>query len=146
MSKPDFVYVIYIATTPERLWEALTSSELTRQYWGGTQLSDWQAGSRWEHVRNTGDGKSVVIGDVIESDPPHKLVLSWGHATDDLRHEGLSQVTFNIEKIQDAVQLTVIHDHLEPEMFKNISSGWPRVLSNLKTFIETGRSFDAWVC
>lgn len=146
MAKPDFVYVVYIATTPEKLWKALTDGEITRQYWGGEQLSDWRAGSRWEHRRSSGERKVSMLGEVIEADVPRRLCLSWADPKDPERQEGYSRVTFEIESVAaGTVRLTVTHDRLEPEMRRNISGGWPRVLSNLKSLLETGRSLDDWV-
>lgn len=147
MNKPGFVYVTYIATTPQRLWSALTEGELTRQYWGGEQSSDWQAGSKWEHRRNGGERRLAMVGEVIESDPPRRLVLSWADPKDRERKEAYSRVTFEIEQVAAGqVRLTVAHAGLEPEMLRSISGGWPLVLSNLKSFLETGKSFEVNAC
>lgn len=145
MSKPDFVYVVYIGTTPEKLWKALTDGEITRQYWGGEQLSDWKSGSRWEHRRNGKERRLAMVGEVLEADAPRRLCLSWADPKDRERKESYSRVTFEIEPTAAGmVRLTVTHEQLEPQMHRNISGGWPRVLSNLKTLLETGRSPDDW--
>ena len=146
MNKPEFVYVTYISTTPQKLWSALTEGELTRQYWGGEQSSDWKAGSRWEHRRNGSERKLAILGDVIESDPPRRLVLSWADPKERDRKASYSRVTFDIEPVEGKVRLTVMHEGLEPEMLRNISGGWPLVLSNLKTFLETGKSSGVQGC
>jgi len=146
VNKPDLVYVTYIATTPEKLWQALTQGELTRQYWGGEQISDWKPGSRWEHRRNGAECKLAIVGEVIESVPPRRLVLSWADPQDRERQEGHSRVTFEVEPVKGQLKLTVTHERLEPEMLRNVRGGWPLVLSNLKSFLETGRASDSWEC
>jgi uncharacterized protein YndB with AHSA1/START domain len=146
MNKPEFVYVTYIATTPEKLWGALTDGEITRQYWGGEQVSDWKPGSRWEHRRNGPERKVAMVGTVIESDPPNRLVFSWAAPKDRERKEGHSRVMFEIERAGELVRLTVTHEQLEAEMCRNVSGGWPKVLSNLKSFLETGRAFELPSC
>jgi uncharacterized protein YndB with AHSA1/START domain len=151
MTKPSFVYVTYIATTPEKVWRALVDTDVTRQYWADptanspahVNVSDWGPGSQWEHQR-VDDARTVdMVGKVVESTPPRRLVLTWARpkdAEDDSKH---SRVTFDIEPQGDGlVRLTVTHEDLEgdPQMFAGISSGWPKVLSNLKTLLETGRA------
>jgi uncharacterized protein YndB with AHSA1/START domain len=150
MTKPDFVYVTYIATTPEKLWRALVDTELMRQYWVGPDggcarfnVSDWKPGSRWEHQRADETRAVDIVGKVVESDPPRRLAYTWARpqdADDDSRH---SLVTFDIEPQNEGlVRLTVTHADLErdPQMFAGISGGWPKVLSNLKTLLETGHT------
>lgn len=146
MSKPEFVYVTYIATTPEKLWSALTQGEITRQYWGGEQISDWKPGSNWEHRRNVPERKVAMVGTVIESDPPKRLVFSWAHPRDRERKEGHSRVTFDVERAGELVRLTVTHEQLEAEMARSVSGGWPLVLSNLKSLLETGRAVEIGSC
>ena len=142
MEKPKFVYVTYITTTPEKLWNALQNSEMTRQYWGNhTNATDWKPGSRWEH-RDTDDAKLVdIVGKVVESDPPRKLVLTWASPADEARPAGHSRVTFEIVSFGEIVRLTVTHDELEAgsEMRSGISYAWPLVLSSLKSILETGK-------
>ena len=150
MKKPDYVYVTYIATTPEKAWRALVDTDLMREWWvdpaAGCALvnvSDWKPGSRWAHTRADGTGTVDIVGKVVETTPPRRLVFTWARpadAEDDSKH---SRVAFDIEPYGDAlIRLTVTHDDLEgdPDMLKGISGGWPKVLSNLKTFLETGRA------
>jgi len=149
MKRPDFVYVTYIATTPERVWEALVDPKLTRQYWLGAKadspahenVSDWKPGSRWEH-RRVDTGAVDMVGRVVEHTPPRCLAFSWARPADFDDEAKHSQVRFEIEPQGGGlVRLTVIHDGLEgdPKMLSGISGGWPQVLSHLKTFLETGR-------
>ena len=146
MSKPKFVYVTYIAATPERVWRALTDSEITKQYWYHSNVSDWQPGSAWEHRRADDSGVVDVLGRVVESVPPRRLVLTWARpadADDEARH---TRVTFEIEKLADAVRLTVLHEDLEPdsEMLAGVTEGWPLVASGLKSLLETGKPLPKW--
>jgi uncharacterized protein YndB with AHSA1/START domain len=140
MDKPRFVYVIYVSATPEKVWNALIDSELTRRYWQHENVSDWKPGSRWEHRRSDGSGRIDLVGTVIENAPPHRLVLSWTDPTDAERDEAYSRVTFEIEPYRDVTRLTVTHDNLEPDsdMLRGITDGWPKVLSSLKTILESG--------
>jgi uncharacterized protein YndB with AHSA1/START domain len=151
MTNPSFVYVTYIATTPEKLWRALIDTDMMRQYWVGpsadcarVNVSDWKPGSRWEHQRVDGSGTVDIVGKVVETSPPRRLVYTWARprdAEDDSKH---SRVSFDIEPQGDGlVRLTVTHADLErdPQMLAGISGGWPKVLSNLKTLLETGRAF-----
>jgi uncharacterized protein YndB with AHSA1/START domain len=146
MSKSKFSYETYIATTAEMLWKALLEGEFTRQYWGHENISDWREGSEWEHRRADKTRALVVLGEVLEAKPPNRLVISWA----DPQHRGTkahhSRVTFELEPIGNMVRLTVTHDELEPgsEMERKVSRGWPRVLSSLKTLLETGRALDTW--
>ena len=144
MAKPEFVYVTYIATTPEKLWQALLDGEITRQYWGYRNVSDnWKAGSTWRHERAYDDsGMVALVGKVVEFSPPRRLVLTWGVPADAANESRHSRVTFDIEPLSDTVRLTITHDQLEPgsEMERSIAEGWPKVLSNLKTLLETGHT------
>ena len=143
MSKPSFVYVTYIRATPEKVFDAITDRELTAQYWGHRNVSDWKAGSTWEHQRIDGSDKVDIVGKVIENDRPRRLVISWASPDDAGNPEKTSRVTFDIEPYKgDAVKLTVTHSELEPDsgMLRGISAGWPLVLSALKSFLETGSS------
>jgi uncharacterized protein YndB with AHSA1/START domain len=147
--KPSYVYVTYIATTPEKAWRAVVDPDVTRQYWlGGSgpahvNVSDWKPGSRWEHQRADDTHTVDVVGKVVESKPPRRLVITWARpkeVEDESKH---SRVTFDIEPQADGVvRLTVTHEDLERDlpMLAGISSGWPIVLSNLKSFLETGRA------
>ena len=149
-TKPSFVYVTYIATTPEKVWRAVVDPDVARQYWvgnandpGHVNVSDWKTGSRWEHQRLDDAHTVDLVGKVVESTPPRRLVLTWARpkeAEDDSKH---SRVTFDIEPQGDGlIRLTVTHEDLErdPKMLAGISSGWPTILSNLKTLLETGRA------
>lgn len=155
MDKPSFVYSTYIQTTPERLWRALTEPAFTERYWSTTFDSDWKPGSSvaW-HMRGLtiADPEQVVV----ESDPYRRLSYTWHTFTPELIEsldltdetserllaEPRSKVTFEIEPLDDQVKLTVIHDDLEPGGVTGsmISNGWPRVVANLKTLLETGNT------
>jgi uncharacterized protein YndB with AHSA1/START domain/DNA-binding transcriptional ArsR family regulator len=141
--KPTFVYVIYIHSTPERVWDALTDADLTAAYWGHANVSDWRAGSRWEHVRTDGSGVADVVGTVVESERPTRLVTTWADPADG-SGEGdgggrRSRVTFDIRPHADIVRLTVTHENLADETERaEAASGWAAVLSNLKSLLETG--------
>jgi uncharacterized protein YndB with AHSA1/START domain len=141
-----FVYVVYIATTPEEAWKALTEGAVTRQYWGYENLSDWKVGSRWDHRRADDPGKVLLTGKVLEVVPPRRLVLTWVAPDDAANKAKHTRVTFEIEPIANMVRLTVIHDELEDgsDMHRSISEGWPRVLSSMKSFLETGRALNTW--
>jgi uncharacterized protein YndB with AHSA1/START domain len=143
MSKPNFVYVTYIRTSPEKLWQALTDGSLTRQYWSGRRVeSDWTVGAP---VTFWFDGKVSDSGKVLECDPPRRLSYSFHvEFVEALRSEPPSRVTFEIEKRDAQVKLTVTHDEFEPgsKVFAAISGGWPVILSSLKSLLETGRAID----
>ena len=141
MEKPEFVYVTYIATSPEKVWNALVDGEVTRKYWQHVNVSDWRPGSRWEHRSADQDRALRLVGKVLESVPPRRLVVTWAFPADEAREEKHTRVTFEIEPVRDVVRLTVVHDRLEPgsEMLKGITDGWPKVLSSLKSLLETGK-------
>lgn len=141
MSKPEFVYCIYIQTTPEKVWNALIDPEMTKDYWGRHRnLSDWKAGSAWRHAYYDDASDVVIEGTVIESERPHRLVLTWSRPDDKSNPEKTSRVTLSIEESFGAVKLTVIHSELDDEMLRGVSAGWPAILSSLKTMLETGAS------
>jgi uncharacterized protein YndB with AHSA1/START domain/DNA-binding transcriptional ArsR family regulator len=138
-SKPTFVYVTYIQAGPERVWQALTDADLTGSYWGHRNVSDWQPGSRWEHQRTDGSGIADAGGVVLEADPPTRLVMTFGDA-DAEAGPGASTVTFLIEPHHDIVRLTVTHVNLPSgDDLAAVAQGWPAVLANLKSLLETGR-------
>jgi uncharacterized protein YndB with AHSA1/START domain len=138
MDKLQFVYVTYILTTPEKVWAALTDAELTAKYWERSNVSDWTVGSRWTHGFA---GKAPdVVGEVLEVDPPRRLVTSWSPASMASDPNRRSRVAYEIERLGDKVRLTITHTELTEEGLRSISQGWPAVLSNLKTFLETGRT------
>jgi len=144
MTKTEFNYVTYIKTTPQKVWDAITNPEFTHQYWSGmNNISDWKVGSKWEHVEVAGQTPRI-IGEVLECTPPSRLVITWASPSDSADQ---SRVTFEIETVDDMVCLNVLHDKLtaDSDMAKGISRGWPRVLSGLKTFLETGTVLTDWV-
>ena len=145
MARTQFVYVTYIRTTPEKAFEAITRGELTRQYWRHDNVSDWKPGSPWKHV-DQASGQVRLVGEVLEAAPPRRLVISWAFPADAANRRKHTRVAFDIERIGDMVRLTVTHEELEAgsEMERAITAGWPRVLSSLKTFLETGRPLETW--
>jgi uncharacterized protein YndB with AHSA1/START domain len=141
MDEPQFVYVTYISTTPEKLWNALIDPKITKKYWQHENVSDWKPGSKWEHRSSDKERTLKLVGKVIEHSPPRRLVLTWAFPAAEAREEKHSRVTFEIEPFHDVVRLTVTHDRLEPgsEMLRGITEGWPKVLSSLKSMLEAGR-------
>jgi uncharacterized protein YndB with AHSA1/START domain len=135
-----YVYVIIIRTAPETLWTALTSEEFTRQYWSGMhQECDWTAGSSWQLV--FADGRIGDTGEILESDPPRRLVIKWRNEfRPELKDEGYSRCTMDLEPFEGTVKLTITHtmDRPESKLIEAVSGGWPGILSNLKTLLETG--------
>ena len=144
MSREKFVYVTYIATTPQKVWSALLDGELARQYWRHENVSDWQPGSKWELVAD--DGKRTVkhIGKVLECVANKRLVLTWGDVADAADAARHSHVAIEIDPVGEMVRLTITHEELTPEMQRKITYGWPRVISSLKSFLETGRPLDVF--
>ena len=136
--RPTFVYVTYIESTPEKVWHALTDADLTAEYWGHRNESDWQVGSTWAHRRPDGSGIADVIGTVVESRPSTRLVTTWSDPNGGPDDQP-SRVTFDVRPYRDIVKLTVIHEDLVDENDRrDASNGWPAVLSNLKSMLETG--------
>ncbi|WP_316354289.1 SRPBCC family protein [Devosia sp.] len=142
--KTSFLYVTYIHSTPDKVFEAITRPDLARRYWGHENVSDWQPGSRWEHIRANDQRTVELVGKVIEASPPKRLVMTWTNASQEADPESYSRVSFDIEEYEDMVRLTVAHDELEAGggMAKGVTKGWPLVLSSLKSFLETGRGLD----
>jgi uncharacterized protein YndB with AHSA1/START domain len=144
MSKSTFVYVTYIRTTPERLWSALTTEEFTRQYWLGAHCeSEWKPGSPWKLV--FADGKLADSGEIVEADPPRRLVIRWRNEwSEELKAEGDTLCTMELEPVPDlspqVMKLSITHSMERPEskFIQAVSGGWPRILSNLKSLLETG--------
>lgn len=135
---PTFVYVTYIRASAEQVWQALTDADVTARYWGHRNVSDWQPGSTWEHRRTDGSGVADIEGRVIESVPPTRLVFTF-EAPGVEPPGGPSVVTFQIEPHGEIVRLVVTHENLsDREMFDGISLGWPAILANLKSLLETG--------
>jgi uncharacterized protein YndB with AHSA1/START domain len=139
MSKPEFVYVTYIETTPEKLFQALTDSEFSKQYWFGTSLrSGWTVGAPFALVV---DGRVTDTGTVLEFDPPRRLAYTFHHELNDAaRKERPSRVTFVLEPYGKLVKLTLTHDDFAPDsvVIDGISKGWPAILASLKSLLERG--------
>jgi len=151
MDKLEFFYVTYIATTPEKLWTALTSAEFTRQYWFGMAIeSDWRVGSS---VLYRQEGEITDRGTVLTFEPPRLLSYTFHPVLDEeMRRERPSRVSFEIEPLGgktepqgQAVRLTVTHDDFPPEskVFPRIRAGWPAILSSLKSLLEGGKPLSA---
>jgi len=145
MDKSSFVYVTYIRTTPEKLWEALIEPEFTRQFWAGTwQVSEWKAGSPWKIM--IPDGRVADSGEVLEIDPCRRLVLSWRNEfRPELKPEGYSRLSYLLEQQGDMVKLTVTHEMAQPgsKFIEAVSQGWPMILASLKSLLETGQPLEA---
>ena len=135
-----YVYVTFIRTTPDKLWTALTDPAFIRQYWFGMhQESDWKPGSPWRMLYP--DGRVTDAGEILEADPPRRLVIKWRHQLrPELNAEGDARCVIDLEPVADAVKLTITHtmDRGESRLIEAVSGGWPRILSNLKSFLETG--------
>jgi uncharacterized protein YndB with AHSA1/START domain len=140
MNHDRFVYVTYIRTTPDKLWDALTNPEFNRKYWFGYwQDCAWTVGASWKLTFS--DGKVADAGQVLEIDPSRRLVLQWRHQLKpELHAEGDSRATFELEQLDDLVKLTVIHeiDRQGSKFIEAVSGGWPMILSSLKSLLETG--------
>jgi uncharacterized protein YndB with AHSA1/START domain len=139
MRKPEFVYVTYIETTPERLWEALTSSEFSRRYWFNTDVkSEWKVGSPFALVMN---GTTTDVGEILEADPPRRLSYTFQHMLNEAaKREPPSKVVFNLEPHGKLVKLTLTHEGFAEgsKHLNGISKGWPAILSSLKSMLESG--------
>ena len=141
-----FVHVTYIRTTQEKLWDALTKPEFLRVYWGGVvQESEWVKGSKWKMVQ--ADGKVSDAGEILESDPPKRMVIKWrNEAKPEFSSEGNSRCTFTLEPTGDLVKLSVLHEMEIPvpgsKFVAAVSNGWPLILSSLKSYLETGVPLD----
>jgi uncharacterized protein YndB with AHSA1/START domain len=140
MAASTFVYVTYIRTTPDKLWAALTRPEFTRRYFFGVRFdTDWKAGSPWRMVH--ADDSVTDAGEVLESDPPKRLVLKWRHEKQpELKAEGYGRCVIELEPMGEAVKLSVLHtmDGEGSKLIEAVGGGWPRILSNLKSLLETG--------
>ena len=140
----QFVYVTYIRTTPEKVWEALTTPEFTRQFWFGiAQESTFKPGAPWKLVGS--EGKVYDTGEVLESDPPRRLVLKWRNEfKPELKEEGYTRCVMDIVLDGDTTKLTITHsiDRENAKVIEAVSGGWPKVLSGLKSFLETGRAIE----
>jgi uncharacterized protein YndB with AHSA1/START domain len=144
--KTSFVYVTYIRSTPEKVFEAITKPEIARRYWGHENVSDWKPGSGWQHVRANAERTVQLVGKVVEVAPPTRLVITWANASQADDPDATSRVTFDVAPYDEMVRLTVTHDELEAGsgMAKGIQQGWPIVLSSLKSLLETGQGIDVF--
>ncbi len=144
MAESRFVYVIYIRTTPEKLWHALLDPAFTRQYWAETwHECEWKPGATWKLM--IPDGRVGDAGEVLEIEPQKKLVLRWRNEfRPELKEEGFSRMSYELEPIGDTVKLTVIHEMDRPEskLIQAVSQGWPSLLCSLKSLLETGESLE----
>lgn len=141
----QFVYVTYIRTTPETLWDHLTKSEFTRAYWHYAYAkSDFKPGSPWKLMFD--DGRVADTGEILEADRPRRLVIKWRNEfKPELKAEGYSRATFLLEPARETVKLTVIHeiDRTGSKFIEAVSQGWPIVLSSLKSLLETGQALPS---
>ena len=142
-----FVYVTYIRTTPERLWSALTTPEFMRQYWFDMHIeTDWKRGAPWRLLFR--DGRVADAGSIVEIEPPKQLVLEWRNEWNpELKAEGYARCTMELEPVDRAVKLTVTHSIARPQsqLIEKVGGGWPKILSNLKSLLETGEAAIAAV-
>ena len=146
MTREAFVYVTYIQASPDKVWNALIDSEFTRKYWGHDNVSDWKPGSAWEHRQADETRALKLVGKVVEFTPPRRLVLTWADPAEANNPGAHSRVTIELQPIENMVRVTVTHDELAPgsDMLRGISEGWPRVISSLKSLLETGRPLNTW--
>jgi uncharacterized protein YndB with AHSA1/START domain len=141
MNESTYVYVTYIRSTPERVWSALTDPEFIRQYWFGMEARcDWKAGSPWQ--LSFPDGRVADSGKILEAEAPRRLVIQWRNEfRPELKAEGDSRCTMEVEPMEGAVKLTITHcvERVPSKFIEAVSGGWPLVLSNLKSLLETGQ-------
>jgi uncharacterized protein YndB with AHSA1/START domain len=148
MADSRFVYVTYIRTTPEKLWRALIEPEFTRRYWCETwQECEWKPGAPWRVMAP--DGRVGDSGEVLEIEPQRRLVLSWRNELfPEVRAEGYSRLTYELEEKGEAVKLTLIHEMDKPDskLIEGTSGGWPAILASLKSLLETGEPLEETRC
>jgi uncharacterized protein YndB with AHSA1/START domain len=141
MARSSFVYVTFIRTTPERLWEALTSTDFIKKYWFGMNLeTDWKVGSPWRLTFP--DGRVADTGEILEFDSPRRILLKWQNEfRPELKAEGYAQCSMELEPQDGVVKLTINHtiERADSKFIVAVSGGWPRILSNLKSLLETGQ-------
>ena len=141
MAESTFIYVTYIRTTPDALWKALTDTDFIPQWWMGVRTeTDWKIGAPWKLVLT--DGRTADSGEVLEFEPPKRLALKWRNEfMPELTEEGWSHCLFELEPQAEAVKLTVTHSipREDSKLIKAVSGGWPQILSNLKSLVETGQ-------
>lgn len=145
MSESKFVYVTYIRAPREKVWEALTRPEFQRAYWFGVHHeTDWKPGGAWRMLYP--DGRVADSGEVLEFDPPRRLALKWRNEwRPELREEGYSRCVMELEEMEVATKLTVTHtiDRAGAKFIEAVAGGWPKVLSSLKSLLETGTALPA---
>lgn len=145
MANSRFVYVTYIRTTQEKLWDALIKPEFTRQYWCQTwQDCEWKVGSSWKIM--TPDGRAADTGKILEWEPHKKIVLTWqNHLFPEAEAEGHSRLTYELEQAGDSVKLTMTHeiDKDGSTLIEKVSQGWPAILASLKSLLETGEALES---
>ncbi len=143
-----FVYVTYIRTTQEKLWEALTKPEFNKLYWGGVwQETDWKVGSKWN--LKFPDGRLGDSGEIEEFDKPKRIVITWRNEfRPELKAEGYSRCTFDLEPLDEVIKLTITHeiDRKGSKLIDAVSNGWPKVLASLKSLMETGKAMEIPPC
>jgi uncharacterized protein YndB with AHSA1/START domain len=139
-AKTEFVYVTYIRTTQEKLWATLTEPDFITKYWFGMHVeTDWKVGSPWKLL--FADGRIADSGEVLEIDPPNRLLLKWRNEwKPEMRAEGAARCTMELEPAGDAMKLTITHsiDRANSQFIGAVSGGWPKIMSNLKSLLETG--------
>ena len=139
-AESSFVYVTFIRTTAERLWSALTDPSQMKEYWFGMQIkTEWKAGAEWQMVFP--DGRVADTGEILEVDQPKRIRLKWRNEfKPELKAEGFSLCTMEIEPAGAAVRLTITHtiERADSKFIRAVSGGWPKILSNLKSLLETG--------
>ncbi|MCF6136423.1 SRPBCC family protein [Pseudalkalibacillus berkeleyi] len=149
MNNRTFVYATYIASTPEKIWEALTSGEFTKQYFFGHRVvSDWTKGAEVTFLRE--NDEIDIHGTVLKSEPYEMLKYTWLSPKDPVDRVQQMTVTFDLKQMDDTVKLTVIHENLserdfsnDPNTFQGVNNGWPAIISNLKSLLETGKTLSA---
>ncbi len=145
MAASRFVYVTYIRATPEKVWRALIEPEITRQIWSETwQECAWKPGASWRLM--IPDGRVGDTGEVLEIEPHRRLVLSWRNEfKPELREEGFSRLTYEFEQQGDMVKFSLLHeiDKTGSKFIEAVSTGWPLILSSLKSLLETGAALEA---
>jgi uncharacterized protein YndB with AHSA1/START domain len=144
MADSRFVYVTYIRTTPEKLWRALIEPEFTRRFWCETwQDCEWKPGAAWRLM--IPGGRVGDSGEILEIEPERRLVMTWRNEfKPELRAEGYSRLTYELEQQGESVKLTVVHEMDQPgsKLIESTSGGWPLILASLKSLLETGESLE----
>ena len=139
-AESSFVYVTFIRTTPEKLWSALTDPNQMREYWFGMHIeSEWEKGAEWRMLFP--DGRVGDTGEILDFDPPKRMRLKWRNEfRPELKAEGVSLCTMELEPVGATVRLTITHsiEYANSKFIQAVSGGWPKILSNLKSLLETG--------